>query len=144
MAKSTALILTRILLKAQEKLLVNLRERISKEFSRSAKEWRLEARRLLSRNCTRYGGKNTTGYPGMCSGALERSLKHRTYVTRRKNAVVAGWGRKFTGAYNASGRDYSKILNNSSNSYGGYQERIYESLDNRMRQILRQSSRGRN
>ena len=137
MAKRKGLDLTRIILNVQEKWLANLREIIAKEFSRNAKEWRLEVKRLLSGNCARRGGSNITGYPGRCSGTLERSLEHRTYVRRRKNAVGAGWGRNFTGAYNKSGKDYSRILNNSSKPYGGYQERIYESLDSRMRDVLR-------
>jgi len=136
--KGGPIAITKIALRVQKDASVKLRKILSKEFSKTAKAWRLEAKTLLSGPCyADRGTPNETSFPGRCSGDLERSLKHRTYVTRRQESVIsAGWGRQFTGTQNANGVDYSKILENSYKKYGGYQRRIYESLDERMTKIM--------
>lgn len=120
----------------------SLRKVLAKEFALTAKQWRLEAKKQLSGRCARNGVPNTTQFPGRCSGDLERSLSHRTYVRRRQSTSVnAGWARQFEefsrpATAGSDAFNYGAYLNNSNRSYGNYRQRVYAALDKKMEAVL--------
>ena len=102
--------------------------------SKAAKDWRAWAKLKLSSPCaSRSGGHNSSGYPGRCSGNLERSLHYRTYHTIRGRSpnyqVVGGWISEFNPFTNSDGIDYGEKLDRTFMPYKGYKKRIYEAMD---------------
>lgn len=130
---------------AQHKMKVTA-ERYSRELgaavTRAAKEWRTWAKIKLSSPCAaRSSGHNSTGYPGRCSGDLERSLHYRTYHKVRGRSlnyhVVAGWVSEFTPFVNTDGIDYGEKLDRTFIPYKGYKARIYKAMDDFLSKAIR-------
>lgn len=134
--------LVKVAERTQASFAEKLRKVLAQEFASTAKQWRLEAKRLLGGQCASKGHPNETDFPGRCSGDLERSLSHRTYVLRRQvTSVNAGWARQFEefsrpATQNSGAFNYGAYLDRSNRSYGNYRQRIYNSLDKRMKEVL--------
>jgi hypothetical protein len=128
----------RIVAKVSEHLTkqaIQLEKKFRKALVAGTNDWRRDVRRLLSRPYRR-DQINTSQFPRKRSGLLERSLRYKTRVTRSKKYIRATIYRRFE-PFNKNGFDYATYLNEQTNKpYGGYQERIYRILEDRVSQAL--------
>lgn len=112
------------------------------QVKRAARLWRTESKVKLSQPCAASAGRvNPTGYPGRCSGDLERSLHYRTYARIRGTfpnySVYSGVEAQFVPFKNAEGVDYGQKLNTEHPKLLGYKERIYKALQDKIAKAIR-------
>lgn len=116
---------------------------LKKSLAHAGKEWRAWAKVKLSGRCADSlgGQENHSGYPGRCSGKLERSLGYRTYTrvgkVGGKQVVSAGANASFIDFTSDAGFNYGTYHNyNPRGKFTGYQQKIYQELSKRIAKLL--------
>ena len=117
------------------------RKELSAVTTAAARAWRTESKIKMSGPCAASGTLSTTGYPGRCSGNIERSLHYRTYSKIRGREpnyeVVSGVIAEFVPFTNNEGLDYGEYLNTAYYPYLKYKEKIYEALSKKVSNTIR-------
>jgi len=117
--------------------------KLRSQLASSAALWRQWAKVKLSSPCaTKNGPQNSAsgGYPGRCSGLLERSLGHRTYTRVSKSGthpiVKAGAYAEFV-PFTVRDFNYGEYHNdNIQGRFFNFKQKIYKELSKRVEKLL--------
>lgn len=158
--RSLTALVTKLKVKISKVLVADLEKRSNRAeivFADIIRQWRATARDLLGKQITKEQSriKNRTAYPRMISGALRAHLYGEAEVSKieiGKSGVIASYTveirRGFTffkrpATTNSKAFDYAGHLNDKKEeTYGGYRKRLYDRLDQMVKQEVSKNRKG--